>query len=241
MMGDSALKQAARPVAPQEWHVVLTHPQQERQAAENIRAGRFDPVRLGLGSPRLPAGVQVGQVVAYRDLAHALGARSNIEAGGSATKCIDVFAPTFLRPLRRRRNSADRKRPLVERPLFPGYVFVRFGPAYDWGWLLAVPGVRGLLARDGRLVTVPAESRGHGRRRRPGMDDLLAAYGGPPSARPVVERVQVGQEVELRDDAWAGVVGRVAGLDAAGRLRVALTMFGGAHEVATTVDKVTPL
>lgn len=107
---------------------------------------------------------------------------------------------------------------LDQRPLFPGYGFVRFALSDHWGPVMHTYGLRTLLgACDGHLpIPVPQEV----------MDRVLRA----PMARQIAPRVSVGDRVRLLDGAFADYEG-LCRMEARKRVMVLLTIMGGEREV----------
>lgn len=204
------------------WHVVVTEPQREAFAADNLKDGRFDrgPSRRHNGSL---LDLKVGDVV---------GAAERVSA-------IEVWDPTFeeLDVSNRRRNDGG-KRYTVVRRLFPGYLLVRFDAMADAHWwrILRTPGVRGMFCIGGVPAALPAQ----------GLDDInrtLAEKGANSGEAAVPEGYRKGDTVEVvADPSWWGHRGRLAAApDAKGRVEVLLSLLGTERRLMTSVDKIRPV
>jgi len=105
-------------------------------------------------------------------------------------KGYEQFAPTYLL----RKRWSDRIKTL-EKPLFPGYVFVRaLGKAVS-GLLSSTPGVVRILSFGGHPAPVPDAEIDAIRR--------VTLLGKPLPA----PHLNVGQKVEIKDGPFAGIVG----------------------------------
>ena len=119
----------------------------------------------------------------------------------------------YLPLLAQVRQWTDRKK-RVEFPLFPGYVFARFGPEQMHQVLLA-PGVVTIVRSGGAPVPVREEEL-------ESVRILLAcANAGHPPPQPV-EFVELGHEVLVRDGPFSGVRGMV--IEDRGRTRVVVCL-----------------
>ena len=107
-------------------------------------------------------------------------------------KGYEPFAPTY----RERTRWSDRIK-TVDRPLFPGYVFVRTSATPLGGLVCSTSGVVRLLSFGGRPCPLPDTEIEAIRK--------LTLLGEP---RPT-EYLSVGQKVEIKDGPFAGVVGTV--------------------------------
>lgn len=118
----------------------------------------------------------------------------------------------------------DRKK-TIHWPLFPGYVFVRFGPD-EASRVLSVPGSVQVIGVAGRPAPIPDEDIENVRR----FADCLAETGVVPRSAPLVER---GQRVVVQSGPFSGVRGTVLEHRAAGRvlIQVGLTAIGRALKI----------
>jgi transcription antitermination factor NusG len=107
-------------------------------------------------------------------------------------KGYEPFAPTYLL----RKRWSDRIKTL-EKPLFPGYVFVRTPGTTVSGLLCSTPGVVRLLTFGGRPIPLPDFEMDAVRR--------FTLFGKPLPT----PHVNVGQKVEIRDGPFTGIVGIV--------------------------------
>jgi len=125
---------------------------------------------------------------------------------------------TYL-PLYRRRRSHARRVELVERPLFPRYLFVRFDPQADrWRPILGTFGVSGLVRIGDMPVPVPggivealrANQAAHA------FDDTIAP----------ARKLGVGARIRVLAGPFADLVGRFQALADSERVIVLLEMLG---------------
>lgn len=120
---------------------------------------------------------------------------------------FEVFLPLVSRV----REWHDRKK-VVEFPLFPSYVFARFG-ADELSQVMAVPGVVGVVRFDGRPVAVPDEEIANIKRLSAG----LGPEGPEPEVGPLVGK---GQRIRIAQGPLRGVEGVVASRRGSSRLVV---------------------
>ena len=107
-------------------------------------------------------------------------------------KGYQQFAPTYIS-----RNQWSDRVKNVEKPLFPGYVFVRMSGTAVGGLLCSTPGVTRILSFGGRPCRIPDCEIEAVRR--------LTVLGKP---RPT-PHVNVGEKVEIRSGPFAGMIGVV--------------------------------
>jgi transcription antitermination factor NusG len=107
-------------------------------------------------------------------------------------KGYQQFTPTYLL----RRKWSDRIK-ILEKPLFPGYVFVRTLGTTVRGLLYSTPGVMRILSFGGRPSPVPDSEIDAVRR--------FTLLGKPLP----MQQLNVGTKVEIRDGPFAGIVGIV--------------------------------
>ena len=107
-------------------------------------------------------------------------------------KGYQPFAPTYLF----RKRWSDRIKTL-EKPLFPGYVFVRTPGETANGLISSTPGVVRILSFGGRPCPVPASEIDAVRR---------CTLMGKPQPTPYLN---VGQNVEIKEGPFAGIAGTI--------------------------------
>jgi transcriptional antiterminator NusG len=139
----------------------------------------------------------------------------------------ETFLPTYR--VKSRRADAPA---LIERPLFPGYVFVRL-ESLDRPRIavLQAPGIVRLVEFGGRLATIDDEV----------IESLRIIAAGPAVARPH-PLLREGQAVRVVDGPFAGAVGRLS--RAQGRkphLVVTLEILGRAAAVPVALEDVEPI
>lgn len=119
-----------------------------------------------------------------------------------------------------------RKRHLVRRPVFPGYVFVGRTSNQSTLDILRVPGVRGLISSGEKPTVMPPWIM-----RSLAAADELGAFDGPP---PVAYKP--GQKVKLLGDLWKGLIGEVMRAPDSRRMWVLLDAFGKKQKLEVDVD-----
>lgn len=119
-----------------------------------------------------------------------------------------------------------RKRHLVRRPVFPGYVFVGRTANQSTLDILRVPGVRGLISSGEKPTAMPPWIM-----KSLAAADELGAFDGPP---PVV--FENGQKVRILGDLWKGLIGEVMRAPDSRRIWVLLDAFGKKQKLEVDVD-----
>ncbi|SLN74165.1 hypothetical protein ROJ8625_04018 [Roseivivax jejudonensis] len=109
-----------------------------------------------------------------------------------------------------------------ERPLFPGYVFVRFDPAGDsWRAINATRGITRLVVSDPRRPRALPEGFIEGLRARCDGSGTLQEP----------DRIAVGDEIRILSGPFADIVARVEDLTSDQRLRLLIDLMGQATRV----------
>jgi transcription antitermination factor NusG len=121
------------------------------------------------------------------------------------TKNLECIVPL----LKERRRWSDRLK-TVEAPMFPGYVFCRFGRAVQ-SEVVRTPGVIRLVGVGGRACPLEAIE----------IESLLTLSAAAVTARPH-SYLPIGQPVRLVDGPLAGLTGVLAGMGKANRLIVSI-------------------
>jgi transcriptional antiterminator RfaH len=115
----------------------------------------------------------------------------------------------------------------VQRPLFPGYLFVALDLARDrWRPVRSTFGVRSIIMDGNRPRAVPA-----------GLVESMIASAGI-GCRP---DLAVGDQVRFLSGPFADRLGRLLEMDDAGRVRVLLEILGAEREVAAEAAVLLPL
>jgi transcription termination/antitermination protein NusG len=136
------------------------------------------------------------------------------------------------------RRGLRRTKMEVERPMFPGYLFIRFDPDLDDGkrrWRIDItPGVRGFMKLDGehaiisdvdiRVVQMIEEEERSGLRR----PEIVHGY-------------RLGEEVRVSEGVFSGFNGQVSRLDDEQRITLLLSLFGRAVRATLPVDDIEKL
>ncbi len=142
---------------------------------------------------------------------------------------FEAYLPTFEKKSVHNCGSVR----LVERPLFPSYVFVRFDLADDrWVGLLTIPGMRvihSLIEVNGRYGEVPTTEIDRLRVKETSLRREAMQNGAP------VNAFTLGQEVKFLPypdgGPFAGFSGRIEELDDAGRITILMSLLGRASRV----------
>lgn len=134
---------------------------------------------------------------------------------------------SYLPLIGRERQWKDRKK-RVEFPLFPGYVFARFGVA-DVHDVLVTPGVATIVRVEGRPVAIPDRELANVRR----FVAALNEAGVEPELRPMVEQ---GQRVRVVTGPFDGVEGVVVERRGHRRVLVGLNAIRQGLEVDVAVE-----
>ena len=139
-------------------------------------------------------------------------------------KGYQLFAPTYLS----RTQWSDRIK-ILERPLFPGYVFVRMPETTVEGLVCSTPGVVRILSFGGRPSTVPDSE----------IDAIrkFTLLGQPLPAR----HFMVGQKVEIRDGPFAGIIGIVKQVKDRACLFISVQLISQSIYIDVDERKVSPI
>jgi transcriptional antiterminator RfaH len=152
---------------------------------------------------------EIGWYIALTEPSRETKALSGIERNGFVCNL-----PTFIKSIWAGRS----KRRLVTRPLFPGYLFVRFDQGYErWDIVRDVSGVRGFLSVNGRPARIPQLA----------IDTInikVAEMKLPPKQRSAYRE---GQSVRIMEGPFAALVGPIERLSNRGRVDVLIDLFGG--------------
>jgi transcriptional antiterminator RfaH len=136
-----------------------------------------------------------------------------------ARQGIAHFSPWQIETRRRRGRLAD-----VRRPLFPGYIFVRFAPeAGLWRAVNATRGLTRLVQTDPRRPTPLPDALVEGLLARCDAEGRLAA----------APELAEGDRVRVIAGPFADLVGRIETLEEGERIRVMLDLMG--REVRTRI------
>lgn len=139
-------------------------------------------------------------------------------AAGLIARRYAPYLPTFKRSERARGGA---KRRVVERPLFPGYLFLLIDRAQAdlrSARIRAIPGVR-----DWLMVGTSAECRAILSDRE--MVEVKKADARINRQKPKLP-FDVGSKVEIDDPLWVGQLGTIEQLDDHGRVRVLIDLLG---------------
>jgi transcription termination/antitermination protein NusG len=139
---------------------------------------------------------------------------------------------TFLPLVPRVSQWKDRKR-VVEWPLFPSYVFGRFGAA-DMQRVLATPGVAGLVKTNGRPARIDDDELENVRR----FAHALAGGDVEVESRPFLAE---GEWVEVMDGPFQGIRGVVVQRRNRRRVLIGLRAIGQALEIDIDTRALRPV
>lgn len=133
----------------------------------------------------------------------------------------------YLPLVERERQWKDRKK-VVEFPVFPGYVFARFG-AGEVHDVLETPGLATIVRVDGRPVAIPEEELENVRR----FVAALNEAGVEPELQPLVEE---GQRVRVTEGPFENVEGVVVERRGRRRVLVGLNAIRQGLEIDVAVE-----
>jgi transcription antitermination factor NusG len=141
----------------------------------------------------------------------AVRVRSNFERKSAdllRERGLEEFLPTY----RRRNQWSDRKK-LIDRPLFPGYLFCRFDPQ-NWLPVLQTPGVVHVVSLAGKPIPVEESE----------VESLRTLVR---SSVPLFPQafLRVGQKVLIRNGPLAGVEGIVEQFEKNCRITVSISLL----------------
>ena len=139
---------------------------------------------------------------------------------------FDPYCPMVGKLVRHARKSE-----VKPRPLFPGYLFVRSDPSQGrWRAILSTIGVRQLVRfgdRVGHIDDGLIEALRQSER-----DGLIVAP---------VQRYSLGQSVEIKLQAFDGVVGQILAIDEASRITVLVDMMRRRVKLQVDADNLAPV
>lgn len=130
------------------------------------------------------------------------------------------------------RQWKDRKK-VVNWPMFPSYVFIRFAPR-EVNQVLRVPGVVSVVRSNGELVSVSVEELENVRR----FAHALATQQVQPDLRPYIAE---GQWVRVADGPFEGITGIVIERRTRRRVLVGLKAIGQGLEVDIGTRSLVPI
>jgi transcriptional antiterminator RfaH len=182
---------------------------------ETSAAARRDDAARALAD--LPAGFAggFGWYVAYTRIKCEQHARKGLLA-----KRFAVYLPTYMREIRHARRAE-----IVERPLFPRYLFVGFDINRDqWTEVRRTDGVERLLSHDEIPVRVPTDVV-EAIREAAQLSSHLRKIPGPPPPK-------IGEHVKIGDGPFRDfVVQVVSAPDERHRVEILMNVLGGARRV----------
>lgn len=176
----------------------------------------------GVTGPHLPAEAQTNmRWFAVNTLPHAEPrAIANLERQG--WRC---FCPQVLRTTRSGRRMMTRLR-----PLFPGYAFLQMDPLRSaWRSVDGTSGVRHIVKAGDRPVPLPE-----------GIVETLMAMTDSGGKLSFASSLSAGDNVRFLAGPFSGLVGKLAHLDAAGRITVLLDLLGRETPTKGFVAEVSP-
>lgn len=134
-------------------------------------------------------------------------------------------------PLIRRRRSHARRVSDVLRPLFPGYLFVKFNPEVQrWRPILSTFGVRAIV-RSGDQPSMIEDAFIRSLRARE-VEGVIARPDSP---------YEVGQEVRLAGGAFDGLVATIVDMDDRDRLTVLMDLLNRPVKVKVDERHISPI
>lgn len=140
---------------------------------------------------------------------------------------FEVFAPQF-----EKKRCHARRVDTVLRPLFPGYIFVKFNPeTTPWRSINGTIGVRYLLTLGSRPQEIK-EAFVSGLRLQLNDNGIIEYT--PPALSP-------GDTVEVMEGAMKGQIAKILSADSYGRVRILLSMMGRGVVSSITAESVEKL
>jgi transcription antitermination factor NusG len=132
-------------------------------------------------------------------------------------------------PCYEERRSRGSQKDVVQRPLFPGYVFCRYirAPRYR---ILATPAVIRLVGAGNGLISIPDAE----------IDAIRCVMNSGLYSEPW-KSLQVGQEVIVNRGALSGIRGTLVSVVRGTRLLVSIGLLGRAVAVEVNAEDVTPV
>jgi transcriptional antiterminator RfaH len=136
-----------------------------------------------------------------------------------------VLVPTGMVEMRHARQKM-----LVERPVFPRYVFIGLPVGMSWYPIRGITGVTGILSSAGGPRPVPDKA----------IDRLRAAVAADAFTKAAQVRFHEGQavKVDLGTSEIEALVGRLMSTLPAQRIEIVFQAFGREHRTSVAVDKV---
>jgi transcriptional antiterminator RfaH len=135
----------------------------------------------------------------------------------------DIYCPMFKKKL-----SHARRIDHVERPLFPGYVFIHVDPVHDcWRPILSTTGIRTLIRFGEKLGTI--------------SDDFIQSLRSREQDGYIVTSdymYQVGQRVQINSGPFDGVIATILSMDEKQRLVVLMDLMLRHVRVKIPADQV---
>jgi transcription antitermination factor NusG len=145
-----------------------------------------------------------------------------LAAANLARQGFGLHLPQICRVVHHARRVRE-----VQRPLFPGYLFVALDLALDrWRPVQSTFGVRSIIMDGDRPRAVPR-----------GLVESMIASAGVGYRR----ELAVGDDVRFLSGPFADRLGRLLEMDDAGRVRVLLDILGAEREVAAEAAVLLPL
>jgi len=145
--------------------------------------------------------------------------------------CAQGFQ-TYCPMIRKNVRHARRLREVL-RPLFPGYVFIRFDPlTTQWRPILSTIGVRTLIRFGDRIGVLPKNF----------VEDLRIReeQGAIPMPR-ARDHYAAGERVRMREGPFDGVIATVLAADDKDRLLVLMDLLKRGVRVKVSIDDVVPV
>lgn len=150
--------------------------------------------------------------------------RANIKCEARARDGIEELGFETFVPMERRIVVRQRRKVLVENPLFVRYGFVKFDVEKDaWGQIKSTDGVEDILTNNQLPVRVPAQE----------IEKLkLAEKFGLFDRTKKPAPFKKGDDVEIGEGPFAGFIGKVMRARTDERVDILLNMFGATREIA---------
>jgi transcription antitermination factor NusG len=173
-----------------------------------------------LGEPELLPATAKQWFAAYTICRHEKKVASHFES-----RTLEHYLPLY----RSQRRWKDGSKGFVERPLFPGYVFVRIGPDQRVP-VLEVPGVLSIVGKSGSQPTPLAEFE---------IETLRSALD-PLRVEPY-QRLAAGRRVRILGGALSGIEGTVVRHKNSFRVVITLQLIMQSIAVEVNADDLEPI
>jgi transcriptional antiterminator RfaH len=160
--------------------------------------------------------------------------QSEAKAIAHLPRCITPYWPRLFKKVKGRCGTTRQ----VEKPMFPGYLFVRFGVhTPNWQRIFTSPGLRPintLLCINGHYATLP--------------EDAMAKIGRTENALRLQENLprklmpfKQGETVRIEEGPFCGFYAEVSDLDDQGRIGLLMEILGRVSRIYIPAEHLSPV